>query len=189
MYHLIHCPECFRKLRIPEEWLGAKVQCPSCGSMFTSERQQVVSEGVEDFDQPAATSRDQNTHQQSTGYPAQSFGSHQPLRHPSKPSKVQAIGGMMLAGGIVAILASMAFMATCSCLLWPGTYYSLVLGILAVVRASSLLSEEAYQQSPPTGIAVMQIINIINCDLVNLILGILSLTFLNDPECQRYFRG
>ena len=31
-------------------------------------------------------------------------------------------------------------------------------------------------------IAIMQIVNIINCDMVNLTLGIITLVFLNDPK-------
>jgi predicted Zn finger-like uncharacterized protein len=32
---MINCPSCERKLRVPEELLGKKVRCPSCGTMFT----------------------------------------------------------------------------------------------------------------------------------------------------------
>jgi hypothetical protein len=35
----------------------------------------------------------------------------------------------------------------------------------------------------------MQIINIINLDVVNCAMGIISLVFLNEPEVRRYFRG
>ena len=34
----------------------------------------------------------------------------------------------------------------------------------------------------------MQIINIINCDMVNLTLGIITLVFLNDPEVRDHLR-
>jgi predicted Zn finger-like uncharacterized protein len=31
---VIHCPSCERKLRVPEQLLGKKVKCPSCGTLF-----------------------------------------------------------------------------------------------------------------------------------------------------------
>src|SRR5262245_16519801 len=34
MVSVIDCPACKRKLRLPEELLGQKVQCPSCGMAF-----------------------------------------------------------------------------------------------------------------------------------------------------------
>ena len=37
-------------------------------------------------------------------------------------------------------------------------------------------------------IAIMQIVNIINCDMVNLTLGIITLVFLNDPEVRDHLR-
>jgi hypothetical protein len=35
----------------------------------------------------------------------------------------------------------------------------------------------------------MQIVNIINCDVVNLTLGIITLVFLNDPEVREHLRS
>jgi hypothetical protein len=108
-----------------------------------------------------------------------------------RPGKVQAIAIMTLVGGILALLLAlgMGVGSVGVCCLWPGTSYSLVLGILGIVRGSKLLSPEARWQPPPKGIAIMQIINIINFDIANCVLGILTLTFLNEPEVQRYFRG
>jgi hypothetical protein len=62
------------------------------------------------------------------------------------------------------------------------------MGIMAIVKGSQLLGERAAEQVPPSGIAVMQIINVVNCDWVNLTLGILNLVFLGDEEVKRYFR-
>jgi predicted Zn finger-like uncharacterized protein len=36
MAQLISCPECERKLRVPDELLGKKVKCPTCKAMFTA---------------------------------------------------------------------------------------------------------------------------------------------------------
>jgi predicted Zn finger-like uncharacterized protein len=35
MPEIISCPECERKLRVPDHLLGKKVKCPGCGTMFT----------------------------------------------------------------------------------------------------------------------------------------------------------
>jgi predicted Zn finger-like uncharacterized protein len=115
-----------------------------------------------------------------------------------KPGKLQAIGIMTLIGGILAILIGLGLLAgsgfgCCATAgpgivlcFWPGTYYSLVLGILAIIRGSSLLGANAHLEKPPTGIAIMQIINIVNGDVVNLVLGILVLVFSGDEEVQEY---
>jgi hypothetical protein len=70
--------------------------------------------------------------------------------------------------------------------LWPGFYYSIVVGILAIVKGSSLLGANARSIPPPTGIAVMLIINIINADVIGMTLGILILVFSADEEVINY---
>ncbi len=111
-----------------------------------------------------------------------------------KPGKVQAISIMMLIGGILAtingvgwLIAGVASMGVLC--LWPGGYYSLVMGIMAIVSASKQLGQEAHVQPPPKTIAIMQIINIVNCDIPNCVMGILALVFLNEPEVRGFYRG
>jgi predicted Zn finger-like uncharacterized protein len=36
MAEIVNCPQCERKLRVPEELLGKKVKCPTCQSTFTA---------------------------------------------------------------------------------------------------------------------------------------------------------
>ena len=36
MPEIINCPQCERKLRVPEELLGQSVKCPTCGTTFTA---------------------------------------------------------------------------------------------------------------------------------------------------------
>jgi hypothetical protein len=111
-------------------------------------------------------------------------------RRREKPSKVQAVGVMALVGGILATLLGVGLTlgGFPVCCLWPGTYFSLVMGIMAIVKGAQLLGPGAYREAPPTAVAVMQIINVVNGDFVNLTLGILTLVFLSDPEVKRYFR-
>jgi hypothetical protein len=100
---------------------------------------------------------------------------------------------MILVGGIIACLKFLAFdvwlgLATWGVCCIPATY-SLVLGIMAIVKGSQLLGERGYRQPPPSGIAIMMIINIIALDLANLTMGIIVLVFLSDPEVKEYYRG
>ncbi len=108
------------------------------------------------------------------------------------PGKVHAVAILTLVGGIVAIIAGVIHgiigALTCFWLLWPGVYYTLVLGILCIVKGAQLLSPGGRYESPPRVTAVMQIVNIINFDVINLTLGIINLTLLNDPEVLRYYR-
>jgi hypothetical protein len=118
-----------------------------------------------------------------------------------KPGKVQAISIMMLVGGILAIIGSVISLgylgvvgiasmgAGLLCCLWPGPYYGLVVGIMATIKGSQLLGDKAHVQPPPKNIAIMQIINIVNLDIPNCVMGIISLVFLSEPEVRRYFRG
>ena len=105
-----------------------------------------------------------------------------------KPSKVQTIGVLSLVGGIFAILLAIGSGAASgfSCCLWPGVYYSLVLGILAVVRGSAIVGNRAYLEKPPAGLAIMHMVNIINLDITNLVIGLVMLNFCNDEEVKEY---
>ena len=96
---------------------------------------------------------------------------------------------MMLIGGIFGCVLSLGWAISCVGLMHPGTYYSLVFGILAIIKASRLLSPTAYQESPPKLIAIMQIINIVVGDIPNCVMGIIALVFLSEPEVRGYFRG
>ncbi len=103
-----------------------------------------------------------------------------------RPGKVQAIAIMTLIGGIYAIVHFLGVAGSSGgfCCLWPGLYYALVVGIMAIIKGSQLLGEQAPYQAPPKGIAIMMIINIINGDMINCVLGIIVLVFCSDPEVE-----
>jgi len=108
-----------------------------------------------------------------------------------RPTKVEAIGVMMLVGGIIALLFGIGGMRLHGLFhtsFWPPAIYSLILGVMAIVRGSRLLGRFGHLQPSPKVIAVMQIVNIINGDVPNLVMGIVSLSFLKDPGVRRYFR-
>jgi hypothetical protein len=189
MTTFINCPACERGLQLPESLFGQQVQCPTCGHTFTGSANGRSGspayhspDDVASWQAPpsAPPDMDDDYHE---GTPER--------RIRPKPGKVQAISIMMLVGGIYALVHALGGVAASSlaCCVWPGLYYAIVMGIMAIVRASPLLGENAYLQSAPRGIAIMQIINIVNLDVVNCVMGIISLVFLNEPEVKRYFRG
>ncbi len=111
-----------------------------------------------------------------------------------RPGKVQAIAIMTLIGGILAALVALNWLIADAssmgiCCLWPGQYYTIVLAILAIIKGSQLLGQDAHRQAPPKGIAIMMIVDIINFDIPNLVMGIIILVFCNDPEVERFFEG
>ena len=117
------------------------------------------------------------------------FAAVSPGGQPIKPGKIQAISVMTLVGGILAILTCLGIgLATVG--FWIPWIYSLVLGIMATIKGSQMLgSNPAPAFASARTIAIMQIVNIINCDVVNLTLGIISLVFLNDPEVKEHLRS
>ena len=202
MTTIIDCPSCNRPLRLPDDLLGRLVKCPSCGSDFTAaapmpeeaaappRARKGPAPSADDEEEPRGRPRRHSEYEDADD------DDNRPVRRraDTKPGKVQAVGIMMLIGGILALIHGVGWMiagvATMGlCCLWPGTYYSLVLGIMATMKGSSLLGERADQQATPKGIAIMQIINIINLDIPNCVMGIISLVFLNEPETRDYFRG
>ncbi len=112
-----------------------------------------------------------------------------PAGQPIKPGKLQAVAIMTLAGGIWAILTCFGIgLGTAG--FWIPWIYSLVLGIMAIIKGSQMLgSNPAPAFASAKTIAIMQIVNIINCDMVNLTLGIITLVFLNDPEVREHLRS
>jgi hypothetical protein len=72
---------------------------------------------------------------------------------------------------------------------WPPGLFSILLGVMAIIRGSRLMGRFGHLQPSPRIIAIMQIINIVNGDVPNLIMGIITLSFLKDPAVRRYFRS
>ena len=110
-------------------------------------------------------------------------------RLPQRPGKAQAIAFMVLLGGAWAILwaIGMVVLSSCSCVAWPGTYYSIVFGILAIIRGAELMGSGRGARRSPRTVLIMQIIAIVNADVVNLACGIVGFVFLNDPAVERFY--
>lgn len=204
MSFTISCPSCQRTLRVPENLLGQFVKCPNCDHTFT------VPDRIGE-EAPRRPVADQPSRHPADAPPEDDYedephpSEHPPgddydddydemprrRRHREKPGKVQAIAIMILIGGIFACFWDFGWtlLSGFTCCLWPGLYYGLVMGIMAIVKGMGLLSDTAHRFALPQGIALMMIINVINADLVNLTLGILVLVFLADEEVKDFFRG
>ena len=110
------------------------------------------------------------------------------MSYESKPGTIQAIGIMHLIGGILAILVGIGI-ALGSVFLYLPWIYSLVVGILAIVRGAKLLGDGAYGAGNSKAVAIMQIINIICCDWINLTLGIVCLVLAGNQDVDEYLSG
>ena len=112
-----------------------------------------------------------------------------PAGQPIKPRKLQAVAIMTLVGGILALLTCFGI-ALGTMFIYIPWIYSLVLGVMAIMKGSQMLgSNPAPAFASARTIAIMQIVNIINCDMVNLTLGIITLVFLSDPEVREHLRS
>ena len=109
-----------------------------------------------------------------------------PRRSKQKPGQIQAVAIMTLVGGIWGILMFLGFAASCVGLLWPGIWYELVVGILAIIRASNMLGKD--DQGPPRTLAILLIVCFVNLDVVACVLGIVCLVMLNDEQVKAYYR-
>lgn len=189
------CPGCQARIAVHEPDLKSNVECPYCATVFVAERVQHKPESKPDSprdrdwgDEDRPTKRRSRRDEVDDD----DVDEDRPRRRRSnyrstdrKPGNVGAIGGILLGGAIYGLIWALA-VAGMSCCLRPGVYFTLVWSILAIVRASAMLGQHDRQPAPRT-LLILQILCILNLDIVNLILGIVGLNLLNDPDTQDYF--
>jgi hypothetical protein len=207
MASIVNCPSCSRRLQVPDELFGQKVKCPTCGTIFTGgeEEPPLLGPHAEVEERPSRRSsaslpvpvvedrekdEDRDRFRRRWRRDEDDDDGEELVRRERRapPGQVQAIAVMILVGGILAIVLALG-LGGAFCCLWPGAYYSLVLGILATIKGANLLGQHARREKAPHAIAIMMICNIVNGDVVNLTMGILILVFLNDRAVRRYYRG
>jgi hypothetical protein len=110
-----------------------------------------------------------------------------------KPGKVQAISIMMLVNGILNILAGLGVTSAImlgtlgiGIICAPVTILPMILGIFEVIYASKLLSNPPRPVKNLQTIAVLEICAIVTGLGISLIVGILNLVFLSEPEVKDY---
>src|SRR4051794_1615043 len=140
MPSIVNCPSCDRQLRVPDGLVGQKVKCPTCATLFLADEEPPPrpsrrgSPPPDDVPDRPSRRRPEDEYEEDDDRPSR-------RRPAAKPGKAQAVAVMMLIGGIFAVKLSLGLaVGTLGyCCLWPGTYYSLVLGIMAIIRASAIL--------------------------------------------------
>jgi len=92
---------------------------------------------------------------------------------------------MVLVNGIINCLGGVVFILMIYTI--PLGAYSIVLGILEIIYATKVLPDPIKTSEPAKYLAIMEIINIVTCNFISLVVGILGLIFREDPEVQAYF--
>jgi Zn-finger nucleic acid-binding protein len=196
MAQMIACPECDKTLQVPDDLIGKLVQCPRCQHTFIATGTDNAIESPKTA-QPGPTRIDKDDDLEDEGSKRRSRSRVDdddddtvPSIRKRKPGHVTSLGVMALVGGIVGVSMFLLLVggSGLACCLWPGTYYSLVAGILAIIRGAALLGERAFEQPLPKTIAILMIINIINGDVINLVLGIIMMVFCDEGDVIEYFR-
>ncbi|GEM_PF-2695913 len=191
----LNCPMCNVPWAVPDNIGGTTVRCPTCGHQFAA------GGGKPQAAPPPPAPATIQCTACAEMVPADATACphcRTPLRAAAPvpvasappgqvPGKVQAIAIMTLVGGIVAVLAAFSIMIGTFFIYIPWIY-GFVVGIMAIVKGAKLLGSNARLEMAPKNIAIMQIINIINCDAINLTVGIITLVFLNDPEVRGFYR-
>ena len=113
---------------------------------------------------------------------------------PPKPGYVQAISIMCLVDGILSILGGGTLIIVYLCgvvtvCCTPLGVYCVVLGVFEIIYATKLLPDPIQPVPPAKYLAIMQIVNIINFDVIGLAIGIISLVFYSDPKVKAYFEA
>jgi hypothetical protein len=112
-----------------------------------------------------------------------------------KSQKVQVIAVLMLISGIINVLIGLGLVAglalslvliCCS----PVGLLPMALGIFELVYAIRLLSSGTEPQSYATMqvIAILEIVSILAGNFISLVIGIVNLVMLNDPEVRPSFK-
>jgi hypothetical protein len=107
---------------------------------------------------------------------------HYYAAQPAQPGKAQAIQIMVLICGGLAIVGGLILLGTGIGICWPGTYFAFAAGGIAIAQACKPT------QSPKLS-CILMIVNIINGNIATLVLGILCLVFLTDPQVREYYSG
>jgi hypothetical protein len=118
-----------------------------------------------------------------------------PIPPQIKSQKVQVIAVLMLISGIINVLIGLGLVAglalslvliCCS----PVGLLPMALGIFELVYAIRLLSSGTEPQSFATMqvIAILEIVSILAGNFISLVIGIVNLVMLNDPEVRPSFK-
>ena len=137
MAEIITCPECARKLQVPESFYGQMVQCPECAHKFVANSQATsvqttppaAAESAPVLSRPRRDDHDDD------------FDDEMDTMRPVRRSETAHRGGMILALGIIGLVI-------------PAT--ALVCGPLAWIMGNADLAEIREGRMDPSGEAMVQ---------------------------------
>jgi hypothetical protein len=112
----------------------------------------------------------------------------------TKPGKVQTISILVLISGILnvfggGLLALLIIIGTLGIgiLCAPVLILPMILGVVEIVYGINLLSDPPKVKELSQPIAILEICSILFANVFAVVVGIISLVFLNDDEVKSYF--
>ncbi len=105
----------------------------------------------------------------------------QPVHTEFKPPlELKLVWGLVLIGGLLAVAVPVALLVTRGPLLWPGIYYALGVGLVLIVGAAGRRTARLER------LPILQMFNLLACDWVNFVLGVIAHGLLRRPHVQGY---
>jgi WD40 repeat protein len=98
----------------------------------------------------------------------------------SVPLELKFCWGLLLIGGLVAIVAPVTYLMMSGPLVWPPVYFSLLVGVIAMAGAAR---RETARLSRLTS---LQMCNLLACDPVNFVLGLVGQALLRRPHVRQF---
>lgn len=112
----------------------------------------------------------------------------------AKPSKVQTMSILVLINGIINILwggllALLIIIGTIGIglLCAPILILPIVLGVVEVIYALNLMADPPKVGEPSLAIAILEICSILFGNVFGVVVGVISLIFINEDEVKSYF--
>lgn len=177
------CPHCRTTLETEDSRAGQMARCPGCGERVSVPAGRLACSTcgalVESGDRQCAACGSM------LGGPATVLA--RPQWH--RPPQLNTIGWMMIGGGSVALVLCVGefFAGFVCCVPFVLIPFSLFLGIFATVNGIQLQGTSPPRMGVLRTVAIMQIVHCVAFfDVINLVLGIVTINMLNDPEVEAF---
>lgn len=110
----------------------------------------------------------------------------------TKPAKVQTLAVLVLISGILnivwgGILALVGVLTLIGILCAPILLLPMVLGVFELIYALNLLADPPKVEKLSQTIAILEICDFLFLNVFGVVVGVLSLIFINDDEVKDYF--
>jgi predicted RNA-binding Zn-ribbon protein involved in translation (DUF1610 family) len=186
------CPVCGSRAQVDRSDIGQKVECPACLSTYIAEPVHPLPKREQLAKSTPSQRKRQKWDDERRDEEDEEDEDDRPRRRRrrksrKRPSNVSAVAALLLAGGIYGIFYALIMgISTFFACFWPGLWFAVVWSIIAIVRGSTMLNENDTSPAPRV-MAILQIVMIVNCDIVNMVMGIVNLVLLNDDKMVEYY--